>query len=665
MSADRGRKSVPIFAVVITLVTLYLAGQSAVAVNGADQVAEPYQFREMPIPMPEGYEDQPMKDIRQVNPDYEHIQAWISAIGASVAINDLTGNGRASSLCLVDPRTDDVVVTHTPTAPQQDRFEPFVLDPAPLPYDDTMAPTGCTPGDFNMDGRMDLLVSYWGRTPILYLAKSDATTVSDDAYQRQELVPSNSADGRYHGPKWNTDAVHVSDFDGDGRPDIFIGNYFPDSDVLDPDGMKNVEMMLSMSSGTNAGGGHVLRWHSATSGEQPSASYVPEPKAIPYEAATGWTLAASGADLDGDGLPELYIANDFGHDHLLHNRSTPGSIRFGLAEGSGSPLTPKSFVLGDDSFKGMGVDFGDPTSKGSFDIMVSNITVAWGLQESNYLWENQTGSTAEMRERLAAGEAPFTQRAEEYGLAWTGWCWDVKFGDFLNDGDLAIVQADGFIKGERNRWNWLQELATVNDVLMSNPAMWPNMQEGDDLAGDDVLAFYAQKPDGRYVNISEQLGLDVPVPSRAIATGDTTGTGALDFAVARQWAPPSFYKNESEDLGSALTLRLYRPTEDDAASGEAGELTGLSGLGSPAYGATVTVTTADGREQVSRLDGGGGHSGFRSFEVRFGLGEETGPVRARLNWRDTDGQLREQTVELDPGTHSLVLSDSARKVSDR
>jgi enediyne biosynthesis protein E4 len=663
MPADRARKSVPILAVIITLLALYVAGQSAVAVGGEDQAAKPYKFRELPIPLPDGYNEKPMKSLRQVNPGYQHIVAWISAIGASVAINDLTGHGRANSLCLVDPRTDDVIVTYTPTAAQEDRFPPFVLDPAPLPFDKTMAPTGCTPGDYNMDGRMDLLITYWGRTPILFLAKSDATTVSNNAYQRQELIAAESLDGRYHGPKWNSDAVHVGDYDGDARPDIFVGNYFPDSDILDPDGMKNVEMNLSMSSATNGGGGHVLRWYAATSGPVPSASYVPEPKAIPYDAATGWTLSASGADLDGDGLTELYIGNDFGHDHLLHNRSKPGEIRFGLTSGSRSPITPKSFELGNDSFKGMGVDFADPNSKGRFDIMVSNITSAWGLQESNFLWENEARDNEDMRGQLANGDAPFTQRAEDYGLAWTGWCWDVKFGDFLNDGNLAVVQSDGFIKGERNRWNWLQELAIVNDVLMSNPNMWPNMQEGDDLAGDDVLAFYAKGPDGRYVNVSKQLGLDVPIPSRAVATGDTTGTGALDFAVARQWGPSSFYANEAPDRGAALSLRLYQPPNGgDIASGAR---TGLSGVGAPAYGATVTVTTSDGRTQVSHLDGGGGHSGFRSFEVRFGLGAATGPVTARVNWRDADGQLRNEAVQLAPGTHSLVLSSTVQEVPTR
>ena len=55
------------------------------------------------------------------------------------------------------------------------------------------------------------------------------------------------------------------------------------------------------------------------------------------------------------------------------------------------------------------------------------------------------------------------------GMAWTGWTWDVKFGDFLNNGNEDVVQTDGFIKGTIDRWNWLQEMAMTNDDLLSNP----------------------------------------------------------------------------------------------------------------------------------------------------------------------------------------------------
>ncbi|WP_225850137.1 CRTAC1 family protein [Streptomyces sp. HPF1205] len=649
---------VPGLVTILIAVSVFFAVRTSVAVAGGDRAAARYTFRQMPITMPPGYDSQHMNSVREVNPAYRRIRSWISSVGASIAINDLTGHGVADGMCIVDTRTNQVVVTWTPTARAADRFTPFVLDAAPLPMDDAMAPTGCTPGDFNGDGRMDLLVTYWGRTPVLFMAKSTAPTLSPTAYLPRELVPEQSPDGRYHGPRWNTDAAYVADLDGSGHPSVIIGNYFPDSDVLDPHGLKNVVMNDSLSSAKNAGGDRVLRWYGATSGARPDAVFVEDRNALPLTASTGWTLAISGADLTGDGLPDVYIANDFGHDHLLHNRSTPGHIRFTEATGSRTPDTPKSFVLGKDSFKGMGVDFGDVDGTGRFDIMVSNITVQWGLQESNFLWKNQAKDGADMSRRLDSGDAPFTQQAEQRGLAWTGWCWDTKMGDFLNDGTQDVLQADGFVKGSIDRWAWLQELAMSNDNLLSNPAMWPNFQPGDDIAGHESLAFYARTAGGKYVNVSKQLGLAVPTPTRGIATGDTTGTGALDFAVARQWGPPAFYANKSAALGHSLDLRLYRP------AGAGGGAPDLAAPGSPAYGATVRITTPAGR-QVSQLDGGGGHGGYRSFGVHFGLGGYDGPVTAQLTWRDSDGGLHRQTEQLSPGTHSLMLTAKAQEVPSR
>jgi hypothetical protein len=656
---ERARKLIPGLAAVAVLVTIFFVGQAQVSVAGASpQIASAYKFKELPIALPPGYNNQHFNTVRQVNPAYLHLDAWISSVGASIAINDLTGHGRSDSMCIVDTRTNDVVVTYTPTAAAADRFTPFVLNAAPLPIDNTMAPTACTPGDFNGDGRMDLLVTYWGRTPILFLAKSDATTLSPTAYQPQELVPEQSVDGKYHGSRWNTDADYVADLDGSGHPDIIIGNYFPDSDVLDPHGLNNVQMNQSLSNAGNGGGDHVLRWYAGTSGNHPSASFVQEEDAIPFNAATGWTLALSGADLTGDGLPDVYIGNDFGHGHLLYNRSTPGNIRFTEAKGVREPDTPKSFQLGNGSFKGMGVDFADLNDNGKFDFMVSNITTAWGLQESNLLFINGAKNDGEMTNDLKQNIAPFTQESEQYGVAWTGWSWDVKMADFLNNGSQNIIQADGFVKGTTNRWPWLQEMAMTNDDLLTNPAMWPNIQQGDDVAGSQVLAFYAKGANGKYANITGNLGLNVPTPTRGIATADTTGDGAMDFAVARQWGPPAFYANQAPARGNFLDLNLFRPTTDGTVGA------GLSNTGSPAYDTTATITTPTGT-QIGQLDGGGGHGGFRSFQVHFGLGSYTGPVNVHLQWRDTNGQLHQQTQQLNPGTHTLLLSSDVQEVASR
>jgi hypothetical protein len=655
ISRTRLRRLVPAIAAVGLLVGLFFGARSPVAAAAdANKVASAYKFTPMPIAMPPGYH--PTQMIRKVNPAYQHLVSWISSVGASIAMADVTGHGRADGMCVVDPRTDDVIITYTPTAPAADRFTPFALNAAPLPMNSTMAPMGCVPGDYNGDGRMDFLVYYWGRSPIVFLARSTAITPSASAYRPVELMPED-VNGQYDGPDWNTNAVAVANFEGNGHPDLFVGNYFPDSEVLNPNGIDNVQMPYSLSDAQNGGGDYMFQWLGGTSGPNPTVRYQEVQNAIPYADSTGWTLGAATADLTGDGLPDLYIANDFGPGHLLYNESTPGHIKFSVAVGRRGATTPKSFVVGRGSFKGMGADFGDLANNGRFDFMVSNITTPWGLEESNFVFMNQATSGKQMQQDLARGVAPFDQDAEQMGMAWTGWAWDVKFGDFLDNGNLDVVQTDGFIKGTIDRWNWLQEMAMTNDDLLSNPANWPVVEPGDDLAGNQCLAFYANVGGDSYVNVSKQLGLCVPVPTRGVATADTRADGRLDFAIARQWAPPAFYANSSPDMGHYLGLNLYRPAIGGGAPGR-----GLEGLGSPAYGTTVQISTP-GHTQISQLDGGSGSAGKRSFEVSFGLGSYNGPVKVDLRWVDNSGLSHQETVTLTPGTHNLLLTSTATEVS--
>ncbi|MDQ1745633.1 MAG: enediyne biosynthesis protein [Pseudonocardiales bacterium] len=665
MQRTRFRRLVPALCALGLAGTLLVVGQLPVRTASAAQVASPYRFQQLPIALPPGYDAVPTRTERAVNPDYQHIRAWLSAVGSSIAMNDLVGHGRSDALCFTDTRTNEAVVTYTPTAPPADRFTPFLLRPNGLPMDENMAPMGCVPGDYNGDGRMDLLVYYWGRTPIVFLAKESRQPLSLASYLPQELVPTANVDGQYHGARWNTNAVGIADLDGDGHPDIVVGNYFPDVAILDTQSSGEFVMDNTLSHATNGGGDRVLRW-TANGGTSstPSVRYLEQPGAIPLTVASGWTLAITSADLTDDGKPEVYVANDFGRDHLLYNLSTPGKIRFRAVVGSRTPTTPKSFVIGHDSFKGMGADFTDLDNQGRFDLLVSNITATWGLQESNFAWHNDADTAAEMRRAMESGQAPFSQRAQQDGLAWTGWSWDVKAADLLNQGHQDVLQSDGFVRGTIDRWNWLQELAISNDDLIANPAMWPHFKPGDDVSGHDAFALYARSStSAKFVNISEQVGTTADrIPSRGVAIGDSTGTGTLDFAVARQWALPVFYRNTSPRLGNYLNLQLYRPaTTEEPVAGADGGSSAATGL-SPAYGAVARVVTSAG-PQLQQLDGGGGHGGKVSFDVHFGLGDASGPVTVDLSWRDQSGAWHSQRTQLAPGSHALLLGSSIKEIT--
>jgi hypothetical protein len=132
-------------------------------------------FRFSRTPLPEVNNHPPYKYVRKVHPSVQHIRAYVSTLGASVALGDLDGDGRQNDVVWVDPRTDQVICGPVPGT--EARYETFALDPGrsfPNWNPATMCPVGCLIADLNEDGLMDVLVVHWGRSPIVYLRKTPA-----------------------------------------------------------------------------------------------------------------------------------------------------------------------------------------------------------------------------------------------------------------------------------------------------------------------------------------------------------------------------------------------------------------------------------------------------------------------------------------------------------
>ncbi|HYE07045.1 MAG TPA: CRTAC1 family protein [Planctomycetota bacterium] len=574
------------------------------------------------------------RSVRVVHPDLRGIAGWISTVGAAAALGDLDGDGVDDECVLVDPRTDSVSVI----ALGEPASRPFALTPGGVAYAaDRTAPMGSLIGDFDEDGAADVLVYYWGRAPIAFLRTAGGDDLGGDGLDAAAFV---AVDVVATTARWYTNAATQADLDGDGHLDLVFGNYFPDdSGVLDPDGTGRFAMQHGMSRATNGGADRVLLW------QAPSApariAYAACDDAIPAVCSTGWTLALGCCDLDGDLLPELYLANDFGQDRLLHNRSRPGRVAFALVEGRRGLADPRSKVLGRDSFKGMGVDFADLNGDGMPDILVSNIADRFALEESHFLFASDGRATA-----LAAGEAPYRDVSEDIGLSRSSWAWDCKLDDFDDDGVAEAVQALGFLKGDDDRWAELQELAIANDDLVADTRAWPVLLPGDALSGDVRTAFFARDGSGRYADLAADLGWPIGEVARGIAIGDADGDGRLDLVIAAQWQDSVLCLNRTRADNAFLTLRILQPL----AGGDGRAATRHR----PAIGAHVVVRDADGGSRHAWIDGGNGHSGKRAPQAHFGLGRDARPRAIEIAWRDARG-IHRHACRLAPGRHTILL----------
>lgn len=649
-SASQLSRHVKPLAAALIVASLFLALKFSLGVDEGEVRAAATRFKFSRSAVPE-VAGPPVRLQRRLHPSVKRITSFLSTVGASVALNDLDGDGLSNDACYIDTRTDQIIVA--PVKGTGDRYAPFALEQRPFFDRDRMAPFGVLPADVNEDGRVDIVAYYAGRTPLVFFRRAAESggglALGAGSYTVRELFPV--------GEVWVTTAATTADLDGDGHLDLVFTNYFKDgSDLYNPEGSGVVQLPASFSHADNGGGERIFRWAGAARGENPSVTYEEVFDALPEGVGGGWGLAVGACDLDGDLLPEVYVAHDFGPDRLFWNKSTPGHVRFALLEGEQRFDTPKSYVLGRDSFKGMGVDFGDLNGDQIPDIYVSNITASGGLQESQMAFVS-TGESGRMKD----GVAPYVNRGEALGLSQSGWAWDAKLDDFDNDGVLEALQATGFIRGGSNRWPELQELGTANDQLIPDvEASWPLIEKGNDISGHDRNPFFV-RAGNHYVDVAREIGFGEDYVSRGIAVGDVDYDGSLDMVVSNMWGPATFYHNECPRPGAFLGLRLLLPL----AAGEFGGAVVVRGRptsevnGRAAVGASVAVTLPDGRVLTRQVDGGNGHSGRRGPDLHFGLGETRGPVDVRVDWRDAGGRVRRQYFKLGSGWHTLILGRPA------
>lgn len=649
------RRTLPAQCVSIILLVVFgfLCSLPRIGTDAKQQLAQQFAFIGHEVPAHNA--ELPFLNY-DVHPSLMHAVAWYSAFGAQVAIGDLDGDGLDNDVVHLDPRSGTVALMDFPSS-KAARYPTQPLDLGPGVDGQRRFASCCRILDANEDGWNDLIIGYVRRGPRLYLRQPTLPLQHENAFVAQDLITGTQ-------PLWHTTSIVINDLDGDGHQDLFIGNYWPDnSTIFEP----NSATLPTLNEGfTRAlGGGHnyIFLWQSAQQGTTLSARYKLVEPEWDSDAQQGWTVGVAACDIDGDGLDDLYVANDHGPDRLFHNRSEPGKIRLQTLTGAWHPGVPKSHRIGHDAFKGMGVDFADINHDGYWDCYVSNIGTDFAYVEGHMLWQH-SGNNKVIQE----DHAPFTQQARQRGLWKSAWAWDAKFGDFNNDGQLELTQTTGFTRGEIDAWPDVLEMGLANDAILRSPFAWTkNTQSGKgsgDVDGYAQNPFFAADATGYYWDIADQVGMQEPDLARGISLCDYNGDGALDLFMANLWQVSRAYTNHSPNPGNFCAIRILHPVaQHNSAPREVPEaLLGWQhppGIGFPATGAILHFKDHNGRSHMGRIDGGNGSFGQRAPTLHFGVGAQEGPFQADLRWRNQNGRLQTAKIEITTGWQTILLPNTA------
>ncbi len=509
----------------------------------------------------------------------DNIMSWVCSVGAAAAAGDFNNDGWID-LYVTDSRkgTPNYLYRNNGDGTFTDVASEAGL--ADLNGDDGTS-MDCIWADYDNDGWIDLYLVRWG-TDSLFRNNKDGTftDVTKTCFRKRDGVP---------GIDWaNGNAAIFLDFNLDGRLDIYVGNYFDQVDLWN---LKTTRIMHDdFEQSRNAGPNFLYR-------QEPDGTFVEVAGELGLD-DRGWTLAVGSADVNNDGWPDLYCADDFGPDQLFIN-NRDGTFR-----------NVSGRAIATDTKKGMNVDFGDFNNDGWLDIYVTNITTAEYLQEGNMLWHNN-GPDAD-------GAVTLTDISLETGTYDGGWGWGAKFFDYDNDGDLDLVAVNGFISaGEGDYWYDLASW-TVTGQNTSDAANWPTIGDRS-FSGHETTRFFQNDGFYSFTQRAVEVGLDSERDGRGVVCFDYDNDGDLDLFIANHDQRPHLYRND----GPAGNHWLMVALDADPATG----------VNRDAIGARVTIVTSQGM-QLRERDGGNGYSGQSDPRLHFGLGDQVSVKLLEVRWPD-------------------------------
>ena len=374
-----------------------------------------------------------------------------------------------------------------------------------------------------------------------------------------------------------------------------------------------------------------------------------------------YSFACAWGDGNGDGSPDLYVANDFGRSNFYRNR---GDGTFAVASAEAGVEDPGA---------GMSACWFDFDNDGKQDIYVANMWSAAGIRvsEQKNFHPNEPEEVRALYRRHARGNSLYRNQGNgkfqnvsgPAGVEMGRWAWSSDSWDFDHDGypDLYIVNGyiSGTIRPDRDRGDlssffWRQVVGKSPQDATSSASYERGWSAINELIRSDSTwngyernVFYVNNQDGTFSEASGGLGLDARDDSRSFALADLDRDGRLEVALKNRSGPQiRVFHNVMREIGGSLVFRL-RGTRSNR----------------DAIGAAVTVETAametGAHRQTKYLQAGSGFLSQHSKELFFGVGDTKGNVRATIRWPSGVTQTFENLpvnhrIEIEEGVHDFT-----------
>jgi hypothetical protein len=424
---------------------------------------------------------------------------------------------------------------------------------------------GACIADYDNDGYEDVYVTAWGPN-VLFHNNGNGTF-------KEVTQSAGVGDAR-----WSTGCA-FGDYDRDGFVDLYVANYVAfDERTVRKRGQGCSYMTLAVLCGPqNLPGEADVLYHNTGKG-----TFTDATRAAGINDPGYYGFGVLFADLNDDGWPDIYVANDSGPNLLFRNNRNGTFTEEGLKVG---------VALSDNGREqaGMGVDAGDYDGDGHLDLIVTNFS-----HDYNTLYENsRPGFFTDVSyvAGIAQGGAPYMG-------------WGVGLVDVDNDGLLDLFVANGHVYPDIDG----QRLGTA---YLQRKRLFRNLGNK------------------RFRDVTDEVGggMLLKKSSRGAAFGDYDNDGDIDVVVVNLDGRPTILRNDTPNTNHWATFRLV---------GSATKLSGRAdriGMNSNRDGIGARVRLqAGGRWQTGEARGDGSFMSHNDLRAHFGLGSADQIQALEIRW---------------------------------